>query len=159
MAIVARIRNLNFKQFLKLLKVLLTQPRFIFPTLIATGETLKYCNQFFGADHHKNNRENAFRHAFWNYLICEKCMKISNSTEEVISWSKNITDLHEKLFPNRELAEAMDLHNNEIGRRLFQNLDNSVNFISVLQEMMNKSVKIENLQEIQEAGLHLVYFE
>lgn len=159
MAVVARIRNLDFKQFLKLSAVLITRPLFVLPTLKATSQTVKICNRLFGADHNKNNRENAFRHALWNYLICKKCMKFSNNKEKVIGWSKKITDLHEKLFPNFELAEAMDLHNNEIGRRLFKDRNKTVNFIWLLQEMMNTSVKIKNLQELQEANVNLVYLE
>ena len=40
---------------------------------------------------------------------------------KVISWTKEITDWHEDFSPNLALARAMDLHNNYIGRELFQN--------------------------------------
>ena len=39
--------------------------------------------------------------------------------DSIISWTKEITDWHEDFSPNKELARAMDLHNNFIGRELF----------------------------------------
>ncbi len=160
MAVVARIRNLDFKQFLKLSKIFITRPLFVLPTLKATSQTVKICNQLFGEDHHKNNRENAFRHAFWNYLICEKCMKFSNSGEKVISWSKKITDLHEQLSPNFELAEAMDLHNNYVGRILFREKpENYAEVIEILKLKMETAIFIESIAEIESADHNLVFID
>lgn len=160
MAIVARIRNLDFKQFLKLSKVLLTQPLFIVPTLTATRQTVRICNRLFGADHHKNNPANAFRHAFWNYLICERCMRFSNSLEQVITWCKRITDLHEQLSPNFELAKAMDLHNNYIGRILFRKRpENYAEAIEILKLKMGTAIFIKSIAEIESADHNLVFIE
>lgn len=156
MPIVANIRTLDFSQLIKLSGIFISRPLFVLPTLKATAQTIKVCNQLFGSDHHKNNPENAFRHALWNYLICEKCMKYSKSQDKVISWAKKFTDLHEHFSPNLELEMAMDLHNNEIGRILFQNRDKTLNFIQELKELLSSAVRVEKLQEIQTAGFHLV---
>lgn len=45
--------------------------------------------------------------------------KREKDLDSIISWTKEITDWHEDFSPNKELARAMDLHNNFIGRELF----------------------------------------
>ena len=141
MAIGARIRQLNFKEIFILLKLFLPQPLYIFPTYRATRETLKLCDRLFGKKHYQDNRENAFRHAYWNFLIAEKVFQKNNSVEESIIWAKKITDLHERMAPNKALARAMDLHNNEVGRNLFSN-NPEENAVEKLQDFMNSAVKI-----------------
>ena len=141
MAIGARIRQLNFKEIFILLKLFLPQPFYIFPTYRATRETLKLCDRLFGKKHYQDNRENAFRHAYWNFLIAEKVFQKNNSVEESIIWAKKITDLHERMAPNKALARAMDLHNNEVGRNLFSN-NPEENAVEKLQDFMNSAVKI-----------------
>ena len=141
MAIGARIRQLNFKEIFILLKLFLPQPFYIFPTYRATKETLRLCDRLFGKKHYQDNRENAFRHAYWNFLIAEKVFQKNNSVEESIIWAKKITDLHERMAPNKALARAMDLHNNEVGRKLFSN-NHEENAVEKLQDFMNSAVKI-----------------
>tara|TARA_B100002003_G_scaffold43482_1_gene38832 strand:- start:208 stop:687 length:480 start_codon:yes stop_codon:yes gene_type:complete len=141
MAIGARIRQLNFKEIFILLKLFLPQPFYIFPTYRATRETLKLCDRLFGKKHYQDNRENAFRHAYWNFLIAEKVFQKNNLVEESIIWAKKITDLHERMAPNKALARAMDLHNNEVGRNLFSN-NPEENAVEKLQDLMDSAVKI-----------------
>lgn len=141
MAIGARIRQLNFKEIFILLKLFLPQPFYIFPTYRATRETLRLCDRLFGKKHYQDNRENAFRHAYWNFLIAEKVFQKNNSVEESIIWAKKITDLHERMAPNKALARAMDLHNNEVGRNLFSN-NPEENAVEKLQDLMDSAVKI-----------------
>jgi hypothetical protein len=51
----------------------------------------------------------AFRHAYWNALM----------TKEFGSeWTERFTTLHEGKPGNPAVREAMDLHNNEVGRRI-----------------------------------------
>ncbi|SFB77815.1 hypothetical protein SAMN04487907_101593 [Zunongwangia mangrovi] len=141
MAIEARIRQLNFKEIFILLKLFLPQPLYIFPTYRATRETLKLCDRLFGKKHYQDNRENAFRHAYWNFLIAEKVFQKNNSVEESIIWAKKITDLHERMAPNKALARAMDLHNNDVGRNIFSN-NPEENAVESLQDLMDSAVKI-----------------
>lgn len=161
MAIWARIKNMSPGEVFQLFKVSIRQPLFIIPTLMATRESLKISDRLYEDEHHENNRTNAFRHALWNYLICEKCYKASDSVEKSTEWSKKVTDLHEELSPNKKRAKMMDLHNNMIGRRIFENFYSEENFdiISVLTEEMKRAVKISSTEEILGHKDRLVYIE
>ena len=160
MAIVAGIKSLNFWQFFELAKVLILKPLFIVPTYKATRETVKICNSHFGKKHHKNNSTNAFRHALWNFLICEECYKTSNSVEKASKWAEKITSLHERLSPNREMAKIMDLHNNRIGRELFEkNASKNILIIELLKEMMDNALQVSSISEIENVQNRLVFIE
>lgn len=152
MAVWAKIKNLKPREFFILSKVFIQNPRFILPTFLATRKTIRICNKQFGKKHHKNNRTNAYRHAMWNFLISEECFRISGSLEHALGWSKKITDLHEKLSPNKDLSRTMDLHNNKIGRQLFDKFHSAKNIdiLQVMGEMMQKAKKVEIIEEIQE---------
>lgn len=151
MAVWAKIKNLNPREFLILSIVFIQKPKFILPTYKATRKTVKICNKLFGKKHHKNNRTNAYRHALWNYLISEACYKVSGSLEESVEWSKKITDLHEKISSNKELARIMDLHNNKIGRQLFEknHSDENMDIFRVLKQKMEEAKKVETIEEIK----------
>ncbi|MFO7718843.1 MAG: hypothetical protein R6W85_00205 [Gillisia sp.] len=141
-------------------KILILNPFFIVPTFKATRETIRICNTHFGNKHHKNNSTNAFRHALWNFLICEKCYKLSKSIEKSSRWAEKITSLHELLSPNRELAKIMDLHNNRIGRELFEkNASNRLDIITVLKEMMENAAQVCSVEEIETVQYRLVFIE
>lgn len=159
MAIAAIIKSLDLRQLLILSRILFTNPRFIVPTYKATRDTIKECDSRFGRKHHKNNRTNAFRHALWNYRICEKCYHYGGSTEKALEWSRRITNLHEKLAPNPEPAKTMDLHNNEVGRRLFSELGPHPDIVQILLEKMKGSVKVASVEEISKAEDRLVFIE
>ncbi|MDT0685449.1 DUF6973 domain-containing protein [Autumnicola psychrophila] len=136
------------------------KPKFIVPTFKATKKTITICDQLFGNDHHSNNRTNAFRHALWNYMLCEEYQKVSISTEIAMEWSRKVTDLHENLIPNSELAKAMDLHNNQIGRKLFEeSAASKIQIIDLLKEMMEHAIMVKNIQELQETGDKLIFIE
>lgn len=154
-----RIRNLSLEQLFILFKLFLKNPRFLLPSLKATSESLQICNQKFGNRHKGNSRENAFRHALWNYLICDKCFSVIASEEKATDWAKKFTDLHEKLAPNEEKARKMDLHNNLIGRNLFLEQHNRIeNIVPVLEEMMKKASKIEETG-VENAKDRLVFID
>jgi len=90
MAIWARIQRLNFKEIFILLQLFLPNPFYIFPTYHATRETMKLCDRLYGRKHYQDNRENAFRHAYWNFLIAEKIFHKNNSVEASLIWAKKI---------------------------------------------------------------------
>ncbi|MDT0645544.1 hypothetical protein RM545_02475 [Zunongwangia sp. F260] len=160
MAISARLRKMDFRGVWLLVRLSVSNPRFAFATYKATKETLKTCNGLFGERHHKNGKANAFRHALWNYLISENCYKISGSSEKSRFWSKKVTDLHEKLSPNEELEREMDLHNNEVGRKLFKKYAGSkMAIIDLLKGMMDTARQIEKPEELQKAKNKLVFIE
>ena len=115
------LKQLSFKNILKVIFIGLRHPHFTIPTLKATKECMKVSSELYGRLHYKNGPANAFRHAFWNYLIAKKCLKWQQNKAAVLNWAKKITDWHEDAFPNKPLARKMDLHNNAVGRLVFQN--------------------------------------
>ncbi|WP_079720427.1 DUF6973 domain-containing protein [Salegentibacter holothuriorum] len=151
---------MNFKELLAVFKVFISKPRYILPTYRATIETIRICDDLYQKEHHKNGKANAFRHALWNYLICQKCFKISSSVETVRIWSDQFTGLHEKLSPNQKLAKAMDLHNNRFGQTLFKGSQLKTEaIIKLLQERMKEAFKVSKVEEIRKTKNNLVYIE
>ncbi|MGV3615454.1 MAG: DUF6973 domain-containing protein [Fimbriimonas sp.] len=64
-----------------------------------------------------SDRGNAFKHAYWNIRLC------AVFGEEL---AKRMADAHED-FPSNGLdTKAMDLHNNEVGRRLWRDVLSSI---------------------------------
>lgn len=160
MAVWGRIKNMNFKELFSISKVFIRKPRYIFPTYKATIQTIKICDELYAAEHHNDGKENAFRHALWNYLICKKCYHISDSVELARNWSDHITGLHEKLSPNQKLAKAMDLHNNRIGQLIFKGEENSAEeIIKLLQQNMEEAVKLSTVEFPESVQNKLVYIE
>src|SRR5690606_9031400 len=157
MVIWNRIKTLDFRQFFILSRVFISKPLYIIPTIKATKETVKICDRLFQHRHHGHNRENAFRHALWNYLICSKCFKVSGSLERSKAWAKKITDIHEELLPNEELEKQMDLHNNYVGLGLCSNTPKKKDIIALLKDMMKEAVLIKKIEEIEHADGKLVY--
>jgi len=140
--------------------VFISRPFLILPTFNATRKTITTCNACFGKRHHGETKANAFRHALWNYLICTGCYRFLNSIEGSVAWSKKITDLHEDLSPNPEIARAMDLHNNAIGRNFFvENIEFQEDNIEKLRKMTNNALKIYSIEDIKAAEKELVYIE
>ncbi|MBZ9730428.1 hypothetical protein LB467_12100 [Salegentibacter sp. JZCK2] len=151
---------MKFKELFSVSKVFIRKPRYIFPTYKATIQTIKICDELYKKEHHNNGKENAFRHALWNYLICKKCYHISGSVEVVRNWSDHITGLHEKLSPNEKLAKAMDLHNNRIGQQVFKEDDNSTEeIIALIQQKMEQAVKLSEEKFPEGIQNKLVYIE
>ena len=158
MLIRSKLSSMGFRQIWVLIKVFITKPFLVIPTYKATKETIIICNKKFGKEHHKDTRANAFRHALWNFLLCRKCFEVSKSVNIAANWSEKVTNLHELLSPNADMARIMDLHNNFIGRNLFIQQP-ELDIIEKLEDMMGKAVKARSVEEIKEAGNSLVYLE
>lgn len=160
MAIGRRIAALKYRELVVLLKVFLRHPLYLLPTYKATNKTIAICNHLYKELHHEDNRANALRHALWNYMICKYCLPVSGTPEKAIVWSKEITDLHERLSPNEELAKKMDLHNNRIGRELFINFfGKQEEVISTLQQMSRQALQVKTVAEIEAEKNKLVFIE
>ncbi|BBZ09590.1 hypothetical protein MDOR_37590 [Mycolicibacterium doricum] len=56
-----------------------------------------------------NNHNDAFRHAYWNARMTQRFGE---------EWTGQFTTAHERLPNNNASNEAMDLWNNEVGRRI-----------------------------------------
>lgn len=62
-----------------------------------------------GVNDTADNHTDAFRHAYWNALMTQRFGE---------QWTKDFTEAHERLPDNPATAEAMDLYNNEVGRKI-----------------------------------------
>ncbi|MEO9513018.1 MAG: hypothetical protein ABJN84_14020 [Flavobacteriaceae bacterium] len=146
MNLIKQLKSLDLKSILTLLKLCFRFPLFVFPTVSATKECMSISTEHYSREHYKNGPANAFRHAFWNYVIAKKCFRWRKHQEAVLLWTKRITDWHEHAFPNRELARKMDLHNNEVGRFIFSlhsfKTDHEV--IEILKKMTLTSSKVDS---------------
>jgi hypothetical protein len=56
-----------------------------------------------------DGHRDAFRHCFWNALLTKEYGE---------AWTRQFTTAHEALPENSATREAMDLYNNEVGRRI-----------------------------------------
>lgn len=159
MDILATLKRIDFLTFWSLLRLCFRYPLFPYPTFVATKACLRRSTQHFGRAHYQNTAGNAFRHAYWNYLIAKYCVKWSKKEETVLTWTKAITDWHENAFKNRELAKLMDLHNNRIGRTLFkENPKQSIEKVtSHLLEMTKVSVLINSKEALAQNPTSLVH--
>ena len=158
------LRRLSVRSFLKLVKKAFAHPLFAVLTFWATLKTYTIAEKYYPRTHSTSGAGNAFRHAFWNCLIMMYCCKVS-SPQKALQWTKEITDLHEELFPNNALSKKMDLHNNQVGRDYFMSLLPTIHrqffesqfFIDQLREMTENIVQLES--EEQQLGFRLVKIE
>lgn len=143
MSIWETLLRLRFAQLLHLMFIALRYPLFVYPTLKATTVSYQTAKKYFPKTHSKSGKGNAFRHALWNMLICFECIKWKGDKERVLAWARLITEEHERLYPNEALSREMDLHNNRIGRELFEAADFE-NLETIIRDLQMKleSVKI-----------------
>ncbi|WP_299186127.1 hypothetical protein [uncultured Aquimarina sp.] len=159
MKIWSLIKKFNFWQLFKVAGLVFVKPQYILPTLRATKKTLVICDSLYGKSHHKNGKANAFRHAIWNVLICKNVFKISKDEIKAITWSDKVTTLHEKLAPNEDVPKAMDLHNNQLGRRYFKELKCASEYevIAFIEEKLQQAKLVIGIEEIASFSEDLVY--
>lgn len=153
--------GLNIGQLWQLSLLFLKNLFLVFPTLKATKKTFAICNDLFGQEHQKSNRANAFRHIIWNILICKKSMQIVKNKQKSVFWAQKLTDLYEKVTQNEMLDEAMDLHNNALGRMYFLNLidKSEAEIIDYVMTKMKNAQKVTTVQEMSRFKTSLVYIE
>src|SRR5690606_34039836 len=117
---IRRLKNLSLSQIFKAIGLFLPQPIYFIIFLKATKKTLEICNAIYPEKHQKNTFENAFRHALWNFILAKQLFESNKNEEKSMKWAKKITDLHEQIYKNNPLHQAMDLHNNNYGIQLFK---------------------------------------
>jgi len=152
---------INFKTILKLLKLCFPHLRFVIPSLRATRKCIAVSNVNFGKQHMKNGPENAFRHALWVYLIAQYCSYKTKRNGKALHWAIAITSMHEEVFPNEPLERAMDLHNNNIGKKLYMQshsftLDEIEN---ILKKGIHDAIRIKSISELKNLENTLVYID
>ncbi len=115
----------------------------------------------YGSKHHLGNPANAFRHALWVILITKKCLKWKSNEQKAKAWAKQFTDWHEDFSPNEALERAMDLHNNTMGLRYFEQIKdkNEAETVSFLKQKASEAVKILTVEEVKSIEDKLVYID
>lgn len=153
------LKKLNFKKLWELCRFAFGQPRAMFYTFKATRQCVKLCDQAYGKTHNLHNRANAVRHALWNLLIAKRVAAKKQNASSAMQWAQKITDWHEEFSVNIELAKAMDLHNNKIGRNLYVTLNgqSATDMLKHLQVIALDALKINSPEEISMAEQRLVY--
>ena len=111
------------KSFIRLVGLALWHPLYLIPTFLATKNCMAVATEQYGFAHYQNGPANAFRHAYWNFLIAFRCWRWRPNKERALRWVKAITDWHEDAFFSTDLARMMDEHNNEIGRHWAKKLE------------------------------------
>lgn len=156
-----RIQQLNLKQLFQLTVLFAKQPLLVRPTFIASKRTMIVCDELFGRSHHKNNRANAFRHAFWNILICQKTLKWTKNLEKSKLWTQKVTFLYEKATKNGHLERFMDLHNNAVGRNQFSTIFDKKEdeIIDLLQKTLINAQKLIKIDQKEILSKQLTYIE
>lgn len=153
------LKRVSLSSFWLLIKIGMQYPRAILPTIRATQICMQTADELYGKTHHLNGKANAFRHAFWNFCIASKCHSKSYTIMRSLQYSKAITDWHEKAFPNRALARVMDLHNNKIGRMLFETSPDMTIAQAAIecQKLAEKSVYVKSVSEIENFKNQMVH--
>lgn len=115
----------------------------------------------YGSKHHLGNPANAFRHALWVILITKMCLKWQNNEQKAKMWAKKFTDWHEDFSPNENLERAMDLHNNTMGLRYFEQVKdrNEAETVSYLKQKASEAVRILTVKEVKSIEDKLVYID
>ncbi len=144
------IRSLNWRQLFRLLALCLVNLKRVWPTWRATKKSVSLANTHYGSAHQHNTAANAFRHALWNYLVADACSTDKMDLEDTLIWTKQITGIHEELFPNPPLARAMDLHNNAVGRIIYKEYGpgKSGEILRLLKVKTGESELIETLEDL-----------
>ena len=155
------VRNLDFRQLFGLLGLFLRNPLYTFPTIFATKKCMAIAEREYGSKHHLGNPANAFRHALWVILITKKCLKWQNNEQKAKAWAKQFTDWHEDFSPNKALERAMDLHNNAMGLRYFEQIKdrNEAETVSFLKQRASEAVKVLTVEEVKSIEDILVYID
>lgn len=159
MNIFSVLKRVSIKHILKGILLVLPKPFFIVPTIKATKDCIRVSTKYYGKLHQKNGPANAFRHAFWNFLIAKRCLKWAANENSVLKWAEQITDWHEDAFPNDELARRMDLHNNWVGRQIFQENQtiSEAEAIEKFNIMTKESMKIDTNSDLSQLKNQLVH--
>lgn len=159
MNLVSVLNRVSTKHILKGILLVVQRPLFIVPTMRATKDCIRVSTENFGNLHHKNGPANAFRHAYWNYLIAKRCLKWATKETSVLCWVEQITNWHEDAFPNEVLARNMDLHNNRVGRNVFQENQaiSEKEAIELFKRMTKESTKIDANSDLSQLKNQLVH--
>jgi hypothetical protein len=158
-------RKLKRISFLKLMNfsfLLLQKPLLIFPILNATKLALKTSQELYGNAHNSSGKANAFRHAFWNFILCQKTLKFTKNVQKSIFWTEKVVNYYEKVTKNDALDAEMDFHNNAFGRNHFsahfeKKIDEIIQFFQISAENAQNITKIEEIELFKNQMVYISY--
>ncbi|GAA5094841.1 DUF6973 domain-containing protein [Nocardia iowensis] len=110
------------------------------------GDAFSEANKRFPGYGVSDNHNDAFRHAYWNALM---------TREYGADWTKRFATAHERVPGNQPEQEAMDLHNNEVGRKIASANPNASP--EQLAGLVEKAVKNGETVVVQRGGGDLQY--
>lgn len=154
-----KIRHIRPTRLIQFGIIFLKRPLLLVPVWKATKGTLKVCDRLYGNLHHGTGKANAFRHAFWNYQLCQKTLKITRDKQKSVNFTQKLVDFYEKAAKTKWLDQAMDLHNNAIGRAYFLLYfdENDGKITYIMQKLAENAKKVDKIEEIQTYHNALVY--
>lgn len=157
------LQSLKWKQLKGVFGFFVRHPFLFCSALPATWQCIAICDRHFGKSHHRDNQANAFRHALWNMLLIKYAMTTGTTYPKADRWAKAFTDWHEDFSPNPETARAMDLHNNQAGRRLYEdhfkkNRVKNTQITQALLPLLKDAVRINTVSDLSQIHTNrLVY--
>lgn len=153
------IKRFNYSQLWQLILLSIKYPLYVYPTLKATSKSFLDAKREFPETHGKKGKGNAFRHAYWNTMICFECYKWKKDRRRIVAWAKLITDKHEQLSPNTPLDRRMDLHNNKIGVNFFiqSSFTSHDEILDRLKHKLKTAQQIKTIDDVKKYPLELVY--
>lgn len=154
-----RLKGMQTGPLIRLLLLLAFHPFRIRPTMRSSKQTMALCDELYGNTHHRTNKANAFRHAYWNYKMAQNCHKTIKNPKKAAKWAQKVTNLYENVSVNDPLERAMDLHNNKIGISVFLlNLEQKeAKIVDKLTFLTQNALKLDDLALLVEFPEKLVY--
>jgi hypothetical protein len=112
------------------LRLLATHPHYIWGTWLATRRALERTTACFGDYKTQDDKKgNSFQHSFWNVLLAKYNEGVAWwGKRDALWWAEAFATAHEEYDPgssgtyygqNSPNSKNMDLHNNRVGRRLY----------------------------------------
>ena len=156
-----RLSKLSPGTLWKLFLLLAQRPLMIAPTIGATRKTFRVTSQIYGKPQGASGPANAFRHGCWNVLLAARSYAITHDVQASVDWAKRVTDTHEQLIVNPEMDRLMDLHNNEVGRKVFLSniAKNESDLIKIVVKMAENAQKWKKNKKIAMPTDQLIFLE
>lgn len=154
-----RVRQLSIPNLLGFGLLLMRKPLLIYPIWKATQKTMAVSDRLYGKAHFGNGKANAFRHAYWNFLLSSTIDRAFKHRRKSVDFTEKIVNYYEKVTQNEILDRKMDFHNNAIGRNLFliKNEENESQMIDFIQNMADFAQKVTKIEDFQYYKNDLVY--
>ncbi len=79
-----------------------------------------------------NTRRDAYRHILWNALLAQRYWTVIPSKSIRLNFAQLVTDAREDISPGAADSSEMDIHNNAIGRTIWDNNTGYKRFLGII---------------------------